>query len=193
MWFESFYNFRVRNNYTMPPAETLIGRLKDGMHGVCTDEAKFHLHLDNLGKTPHSPEEKKLLSRGRKEQVKKPKMKNPVFLYELNQLKDENRTRAELYLSDLKDFLGLQNDLEPISSSQSSNNKDAAIDICDDKYRFVRSELMKHAIEASTWIRSYFLLSPDVTVSSPVHFRKLLEDWLVDPCIARTAVAAEQP
>jgi len=188
LWFESFYNFRVRHNYSMPPAETLLGKRKHGDHDVCTDESKFHLHLDNLGKTARTSEEMKLLSwdPNDKEKHKLPKMKNPVFLYEINQLHDENRTRADLYRSDLKTFLGLKEDLRPIALDKSTtSDKTKAINICDAKYRFVRAELMKNAVEASKWIRTYFLQSPDVSVSSPEHFVELLKDWLVDPCAER--------
>jgi len=181
-----------------------MGKLQNGMQGVCTDESKFHLHLDNLGKTRHSPEEEKLLTWDNKNKPKLPKMPNPVFLYEINQLHDENQTRADLYQTDLQHFLGLKEGLEPIVSSSSSSSKSSsqtkyvAIDICDVKYRFIRAELLKNAVEASTWIRRYFLQSPDVTVSSPEHFNELLEAWLVDPCMARNAAAAavaaaEQP
>jgi len=169
----------------MPPAELLLGKMKDGMHGVCTDETTFHLQLDNLGKTEHTPEELELLTWD-ETPPKFPKMSNPVFLYEINQLQDANQTRADLYRSDLQHFLGLQQGLEPISRGK-SKNKSKAIDICDVKYRFVRAELMKNAVRASKWIRMHFLQSPDVTVSSREHFIELLKDWMVDPCMERNA------
>lgn len=184
LWFESFYNFRIHSGYKMPPAETLIGKLKDPMFGVSTNEAKFHLHLDNLGKTARSPEELKLLSWGNENRLRLPKMKNPVFLYEINQLHDTNLTRAEIYRTDLKHFLGLKIDLEPMATSASKSSS-KTIDICDPKLRFVRAELMKNARQASTWIRTYFLKSPDVIVSSPTYFNELLALWMTDPCSKR--------
>jgi len=164
---------------------------------VCTDESKFHLHLDNLGKTPRSAEEEKLLTWDT-ERPKLPKIRNPVFLFEINQTQDENQTRADLYRSDLQHFLGLKEGLEPIESpskKKSSTKRDLAcetkcIDICDDTYGSLRAELLKNAVEASMWIRRYFLQSPDVTVSSPEHFNELLEAWMVDPCVARNAADA---
>jgi hypothetical protein len=56
------------------------------------------------------------------------------------------------------------------------------IDICDAQYGPLRIELMKNAVDASRWIREYFLRSPDVTVSSPEYFRRLLKEWMQDPC-----------
>jgi len=60
------------------------------------------------------------------------------------------------------------------------------IDICEDRYRMLRSELMKNAREASEWIRTYFLVHPDVTVSCPEHFVELLKKWMTDPCVERS-------
>lgn len=181
LWFESFYNFRVHNRHKMPPPETLIGKLKRGMVGVATDESKFHLHLDNLGKTLHSSDELKLLSWGKDKRVDLPKMRNPVFLYEVNQLRDDNETRAEIFSLDLKNYLSLTKDFQPISTKRGPTYS-KAIEICDSQHRELRRELMKNAREASTWIRKYFLKSHDVTVSSADYFNALLVSWMSDPC-----------
>ena len=181
LWFESFYNFRVHNGHKMPPPAALIGKLKRGMVGVATDEAKFHLHLDNLGKTSHSPDELKLLAWGHEKKVGVRRMRNPVFLYEVNQLRDINETRAAIFSSDLKNYLGLKNDYQPISTKRGPKyNK--AIEICESNHTNLRQELMKNSRESSIWIRKYFLHSPDVRVSSPDHFNALLVSWMVDPC-----------
>lgn len=183
LWFESFYNFRVHNGYKMPPPETLIGPLQQGMVGVATDEAKFHLHLDNLGKTSHSTDELRLLSWGVDKPPKLPKLSNPVFLYEISQMSDANETRSSSFCSDLANYLGLQTAFNPISSKRGPTYP-KAIEICEPRYRAVRHELMKHAIESSTWIQKYFLRSPDVVVSSPEFFHQLMISWIVDPCEA---------
>jgi hypothetical protein len=166
LWFESFYNFRVHNGYNMPPPETLIGKLKRGMVGVATDESKFHLHLDNLGKTSHSPEELKFLSWGNERKSILPRMKNPVFLYEVNQLRDANETRAAIFSSDMRRYLGLENDFQPILTKRGPKYI-KTIEICEPKHKVLRQELMKNANESSTWIRKYFLQNSEVTVSSP--------------------------
>ena len=183
LWFESFYNFRVHNGHKMPPPEALMGKLKRGMVGVATDESKFHLHLDNLGKTSHSPEELKLLSWGAEKKVEAPKMINPVFLYEVNQLRDTNVTRAAIFSSDLQSYLGLMKGFQPLSTKRGPTYI-KAIEICEAKHKDLRRELMKNSREASKWIRKYFLKSPDVHVSSSDHFNALLVSWMTDPCDA---------
>lgn len=184
LWFESFYNYRIRGGFKMPPAETLRGDLKQEWYGVSTNESKFHINLDNLRKTSRTEEELALLEGGKKKAY--PKSKNPVFLYEVNQLHDSNSTRADLYLQDLQAFLGVEHPLEPIVDSTAGTieheRPDGVINICDKKYTIIREDLMKSAIEASIWIRTYFLESPDVSVSSPDHFKKLVEEWMIDPC-----------
>jgi hypothetical protein len=188
LWFESYYNYRVRSNVKMPPPEYLIGKCRVGMHGVCTDNSRFHIHLDNLGKTSRAdPVETHLLKARHGPPPHLPKMRNKVFLYEVNQLVDANQTRAARYRADLKEFLVLRNELDPIVRSESNKLTEQAMDICGDRYRSLRAALMKNAIEASMWIRNYFLQSPDVFVSSPGHFSELLKTWTKDPCMERGA------
>jgi hypothetical protein len=183
LWFASFYNFRVHNGYNMPLPETLIGPLQRGMVGVATDEAKFHVHLDNLGKTSHTSDELKLLTWGDEKPPRLPKLTNPIFLYEVNQLRDTNETRGSVFCADLANYLGLSTVFKPMSTKRGPLYP-KAIDICEPRYKALRLELMKHAKESATWIRRYFLRSPDVIVSSPEFFDRLMMSWLVDPCEA---------
>ena len=183
-WLESFYNFRVRLGVAMPPAETLIGNCIPESHGVCTDGAAFHVHLSYLGKTAvSSHDEKGLLKVPFQKLTDLPRLPNKVFLYELTQLKDSNSTRADLYRSDLQSYLGLEHPLSPIDESEARQNKVNVLHICEDKYKDLRAELMRHSQAASLWIRKYFLPHPDVTVSSPEHFQELLKTWMTDPCL----------
>jgi hypothetical protein len=41
---------------------------------------------------------------------------------------------------------------------------------------------MDIAKPASEWIRTYFMQSPEVVVSSPEFFNELLLEWMEDPC-----------
>jgi hypothetical protein len=183
-WFQSFYNFRVRHGYDMPPAETMVGKCRHETYGVCTDEALFHIHLSYLGKTNRSTtaEEKLLKAPSHKVLKNLPRLPNPVFLYEISQLHDANQTRADQYRSDLQAYLGLRQPLDPVSAPK-KENKINVLDICEEKYSEIRAELMKHAKAASVWIREYFLEHPDVTVSSQEHFKELLVKWMTDPCL----------
>jgi hypothetical protein len=182
MWFESFYNFRVRRGRIMPPAGSLIGECPSHSHGVCTDEAQFHLHLNLLGKTNRTTAgEKKLLKPLPSEVPTLAHMHNQVFLYEISQLGDEDKTRAYKYRRDLGSFLGLEHEISPIVQGE-SRNYHFDLDICEDRYRPLRRALMDIAKPASEWIRTYFMQSPEVVVSSPEFFNELLLEWMEDPC-----------
>lgn len=169
----------------MPPADTLFGKMRNGTFGVVTDESKFHHNLDRFRKTNRTGHELRILNY-EKTPPDMPVMDNEVFLYEISQLHDDDKTRANQYLLDLKDFLGLKQNLQPIVPDD-SKKKEKAIDICDDKFRLIRAELMKNAVEASIWIREFFLKSPEVRVSSPEYFNHLLSLWLVDPCVLKAS------
>ena len=184
LWFESFYNFRLRQYGSMPPVDELIGVLKDDMNGVSTDEARFHANLDNLRKTKRTKEELELIGEERHSSL--PKSPNPVFLYEISQLYDKDEERKLKYVSDLQRYLGLKQEMKELAEDKQEKHKNpppGTIDICEhDK---VRAILMQHATAASIWIREYFLESPDVIVSSPEYFNELVELWMVDPCDVR--------
>jgi len=207
LWFESFYNFRLRHNYTLPPAnatELFIGQCTK-VHGVCTNEALFHHHLSLLGKTTMAtPDELNLLTMPKDpfhptqtpRPYKRPKhsvIPNKIFLYEISQLYSTNTTRADLYRQDLANFVGLQSPLPSIasmtkkssSSSSSSKPRPAALNICESQYTVLREILIANGQAASKWIRTYFLPHPDVTVSSPDYFEELLQSWMYDPCDTR--------
>jgi len=178
-WFESFYNFNTRQGNAMPPAEEMIGT-----NGF--DKARYHEHLAMMGKTKLvEKSEYELL--GVDKVVTPPFMANKVFLYEVSQPFDRNRSRAEVYAKDLSDFIGLKKPLEPIvPRSSNGGNFHFAIDICEPKFDELRAELMVIGRNASKWISTYFMDHPDVTISDPQHFRDdILQSWLIDPCDAK--------
>jgi hypothetical protein len=145
-------------------------------NGVSTDESRFHVNLDHLGKTKRTPAEMALLGGGKRLDL--PRAKNLVFLYELNQLHDANVTRSNQHLVDLQRYLELPHPLAPFyeKKEEHDTSQPGIIDICDAKYRLIRAELMKNAINASRWIREYFMESPDVSISSPDYFRSLMDE-----------------
>lgn len=179
-WFESYYNFNVRKGHDLPPAEQYAG-------GNLPDKVKFHEHLAMLGKTKLANKHEYGLLGWDKVRTP-PVMTNQVFVYDVSQPFDRNRTRAELYSRDLSSFLGLTRPLEPIvikETPYASRNYHYAIDICDSRYDELRADLLELGTTASAWIGDYFLDLPDVTVSEPEYFRnKILASWLVDPCDA---------
>lgn len=183
LWFESFYNFRVRCGVAMPPAQTLLGRCTPESFGVCTDEAMFHIHLSYLGKTDlKTDNERKLLRRPLyKNLMRLPSLPNPLFLYEISQLRGPDEVLVDQYRKDVSEYLGLSQLLGPIPEAEPTDRV-KALDICEEMYKEIRVELMKHARAASLWIRNYLLPHPDIRVSSKEHFVQLLKQWMVDPC-----------
>lgn len=209
--FESFYNFRARDGRAMPdPADLVFGNRDSGRTpssyctgdpvtlGFCVDVMRYHSHLANLGKTERKEQVEidllgpEITAYGRGASRIAPDnsnyVPNPVFLYEVSQLRDDvGGDQRGLFLRDLSNFVGLK---EPLVEVYHTNRIREArrLDICDgDKYLEVRGALMEIAVNASTWIRNYFLRSPDVTVSSPAHFDEILRSWTVDPCTQRVA------
>jgi hypothetical protein len=119
---------------------------------------------------------------------------NPVFLFEINQLHEENATRKQAFQHDVSDFLGLPAD-QPLSldlphskpgkswPASLQAEKDAAkIDICEDQYVAIRRVLLRQARTTAVWLRRVLLPTGRVQVSDPEHFDRLLDQWMVDPC-----------
>jgi hypothetical protein len=56
------------------------------------------------------------------------------------------------------------------------------MNICLDQYVELRKVLLEQASRSSAWIRDAFITNPNVKVSSPKHFSRVLESWGKDPC-----------
>jgi hypothetical protein len=189
LWFESFYNYRIRSNVILPPPNTMIGKCSKAMAGVCTDQVRYMDHLSIVGKTERTnPAELQWLS-SEMMHYTGPRLENPIFLYEISQMEEPNPDYATQYREDLQDFLGLRQPLEPLVSSHKrhadSPFKHLEIDICDAQHAAVHDELLSISRNASIWIRDYFVPLPEVHISCPEHFHDLLMEWMIDPCIAR--------
>lgn len=211
-WFQSLYNFKLRANITLPPPQALIGycdfqfstmeeiRLHriskyNGMadNGVCTDLARFHVSLSMMGKTNISDPNEEILLGARKHQLaSRAPIRNPIFLYEVGQRSDPNTTRVERFHEDLKDYLGLAQNLSSLPNgkpgetfNQNYHSSSSMLDICEDKHIQLRKTLMEHGADASSWILDYFIKNPDVVVSQREYFVDLLNGWRVDPCTLR--------
>jgi hypothetical protein len=212
LWFQTFYNYRLRKGYDMPPPDELIAKcpnLGEGVldesnqnkisksHKVCTDRANFHMALSRLGKTPMDTKEEMDLLRNHNLSVHH--FPNRIFLMEIGQLSVDNRTRADQFVDDLGDFLHLNSRKDDLSHSLPRLKKHIAqhkvakkvnskrlskklLDICSPSHDKLRSTLLQTGREASSWIRKYFINSPDVVISHEQHFIKLLERWEHDPC-----------
>jgi len=203
-WFQSFYNYRIRDGYNIPYPHELMGRCTGRSEGVCADNARFHYLLARLGKTNMtSAEEMQLLFRNANAWMFDfgyVRTKNQVFLYEVDQLGDVNASRAELFRRDLARFIHVPEDeLGPMIHSKPGRKNlkpfqqeyvdKYSINICDEEHDELRSVLMLHAVDASRWIRKYFLESPDVMVSSKYYLDEILAKWEIDKCYAEESTA----
>ena len=200
--FESFYNYRVtgmheRKEVTglvklgLPPEpESLTG--SNTWNGLALELLRFEISLMQFGKVELTAKE--LLMLGEHEKRVFPS-KFKVFLYDINQLDDENKERSEQFRSDLQHFLGMQNKIEDdiprenanLSGIGTSSTYPETINICDAKYANLRKELMRNAKVSQNWIKQKFMNSADVNVSDKEHFLDLLKTWEVDPCENRTS------
>ena len=190
-WFESFYNHRVHNGMPMPHTSSLTGRCIKKTFGCCATRAMFHAFLANLGKVNMSdPEISDLVpkSMGR---FNFP-MQGRIFVYDVQQLSEPDEARALEFRQTLQRFLRLRNPLPPMVWFKPQRKKPEEvvanrinkqkIDICDEEHTKIRSVLMQHAVNASRWIRRYFVAHPDVHVAVPDAFHEILAGWETDPC-----------
>jgi hypothetical protein len=189
LWFESFYNYRIRSNETLPQPNEMIGKCTKAMSGVCTDQVRYMDHLSIVGKSERKdPAELQLLS-PQMQRYTGPRLENPIFLYEISQMEEPNPVYKEQYRQDLEYFLELRQPLEPLKSSHRKHENDPfkhlEINICDPQHADVHDELLRISRNASIWIRDYFVPLPEVHISCPEHFHELLLEWMLDPCIAR--------
>ncbi|KAL7447490.1 hypothetical protein ACHAXM_011402 [Skeletonema potamos] len=204
-WFESFYNYQMVRNVSMPQSTaTLVGKCDDDQK-VCTDRARFHAALARLRKTPLLEKEEIDLLFGiryenqqqhqqRRQQqrrflnsrnMQRNGFPNQLLLYEVRQLHQNNDT-TEAISETLRKYLDIQQDdnLPPILSYK--NVKPRAINICDDVHANVRRILVEHGTDAAVWIKQYLMKNPTVEIASPESFGKLLDSWSVDPCANKT-------
>ena len=218
LWFQSLYNFRVQNfddfEHMLHPNQ-LIGRCTAGSRRVCTSKGNFALPLLQLGKQYIPTEDSDIKTQEERRRFTKLEQdiigtrhlnvsdieitKNPVFIMEINQLGDTNKTRRQQLAKDLQGFVGVPSSTQFLASStprevpgknQWNATTQAAKDamkmqICQDQYVLLRKELMNLARTTSTWIREVFLDLPTVSAGSDVtrgHLESLLERWMDDPC-----------
>lgn len=167
--FESSYNYRVQAVHNgkipgpIPPAETLVSK---AWQRVSTETVRFERVLKQLLET--NPETG---------------LKFPVFMYTLQQMKDEaeNATLRET----LGSFLELEYPIEPLAKVNvnlrvGDNGYRETIDVCDDKYKKLRSVLVANAKMTQQWIRDEML--PYATVANRDSFVEHLKQWGLDPC-----------
>jgi hypothetical protein len=107
-----------------------------------------------------------------------------VFILDVDQMDGEDATLTDQLRDDIKLFLELEHALPPMKHviSKTTQMQKDRIDICDRKYKFTRDILIQNGAEASKWIQTYFLQSPDVYLSSRDNFIHMIDQWKYDPC-----------
>jgi hypothetical protein len=134
LWFESFYNFRVHNEFPMPPPQELIGRCGRRTFNVCTFRANFHLWLANAfmyTRAHVDPQEQQYFSPKIRKAMRNTTAfdvqthRRPLFLYEIRQLNDTNTTRDQLFRQELQSFLGIQQSIPPWIRFKPGRNRTA--------------------------------------------------------------------
>ena len=188
--FQSFYNYRVTEMYVRkkvehaPNPEKLTGQ--KGWKGVSTNLVQFEFSLMQLAKTFLSTKDLMFMS-SRGLSVLKPNSIK-IFLYSLEQIKDQNETRSALFRASMQQFLGLENPIEPFTHE--NNNKAVkypeTINICDEKFNKLRKMLILNGKATQKWILNQFMQSKDVIVGVQDQFIKSLEKWSDDPCSSKT-------
>lgn len=151
--------------------------------------AKFEIFLQQLAKVPLSQDELSALILN-DELWPKRISPNPfkVFMFSTEQLKGNN---TDQFRHDLQQFLELETpimDFNLLSAHESNMHHDEYLsypehlDICEERFRDIRSELHQSAKKTSHWIIDRFIKSQDVVVSSRRFFEASLRSWKNNPC-----------
>ncbi|EEC51248.1 predicted protein [Phaeodactylum tricornutum CCAP 1055/1] len=180
--------------YSLFPAHKLIGKCQDlgpnkKVHGVCTEEARFQEALIGLGKTSMSTtdEMQYFLSSEKKPENLTVISQMKVFVYDIAQVEDKDEERSQLFMDDMQTFLQMTEPFKPMGQKSGGKTKQSRIDICEQKYDHLREALLDIGVNASRWIRRFFVPAEGVTVSSPKFFEQSLAKWEIDPCEERRA------
>ena len=193
LWFQSLYNYRVRQSYeqnwtssSIPSPHDLHGTRQ--WKGVSTTAAKFDIQLKQLAKVPMTKNEVLDMLSNELDSYELRISTNPlkVFIYTIEQLEDTNTKRRLQFEKDIQSFLNLQHSLKNFASETKENVNDSSypesIDMCDSEYKRIRKKLIRQGTKSSLWIRDKFIKSKDVTVSDASYFESMLKTWSEDPC-----------
>lgn len=209
LWFESFWNYRVTKQrvkfitkHGLFPFPDMVKNCKMGAgKPPYTCRGEFHSLLAIMGRTElAAPDEIKLfpnLSKILDRRRKKPQLwnrtvPNPVFLYEINQLKEN----SAVFKHDLLSFANVDPNfpmpdmykVTPGTANAEYRTKETKytrdteknmIDICHEEHVKAKEHLMEIARNSSEWITEYFMKSPGVVTSTT--FLDHVSNWKVDP------------
>ena len=155
---------------------------------VSVKHARFDIYLKQLAKVSLTDKDmKEMLNHETMWEKRLSSIPNKVFIYTIDQISDRNETRKMKWQKDLRTYLQLKapfdwsmNEKEHMEKEKATFNE--TINICDEKYSTIRSELTRQGREASKWIIEKFITSPNVVVSDALFFKSALREWANDPC-----------
>ena len=202
LFFQSFYNFRVRDHYIKNRTTPILSpfKLTNGSKKTFDDvhvaHARFDTFLMQFAKVPLTDSE---LNRMMNSGNMFPKRISPnpfqIFIYTAEQMQHGNTSQ---FGSDLQHFLGLESPLPDLKSEPPKNTGSEhgtfpeTINICDAQFEGIRKELLLYGKKSSKWISEKFIGSKDVTVSDKKFFIKTLKSWGDDPCAKNLSHTKEQ-
>lgn len=202
----------MREERSIPGPHECRGPCRPEHVFTCTYSAYFHLFLAQMGQTALTKAEQILLRRYDANNhnqplpynltVLDPAIPNSVFLYEQSQLDGRKYPQvAETFRRDMTDYLGVSPMLPSLQQATQityDNKTETAeegkkrraiesklIDICQPEFEDMRDELVRVGNDMVEWVFQYYLPLPHVSVSSPEHFRKVLEEYKKDPCLKK--------
>ncbi len=196
-WFESLYNYRIwqkhdKKRFKMIPTVQYLHNNRTDWLGLSTGAARFDLYLKQLHKVSLSTDELQHMTRIQKvngvmnSTAHHERHPMKVFLYTMEQIKDNNTQRLLHFQHALQQFLDLDTPLQDLASEEKVNvnnfNRSQMINICDEQYKDIRNTLVWQGKHASEWIRNKFMKSKDVVVSDVGFMNAGMERWGVDPC-----------
>ena len=190
-----FQKKRVYNKYSDPksypepiPSPFSLTNKKH-WRDVSMAYARYDAYLKQLMKVPlQSKEIKDMLDTDafwEKRMIPNP---YPIFIYNDEQLNDDNTTRSNTFRRELQHFLELDSPLVDFNSMPRINTHDdrvvypEQINICNDTYVKIRKTLVEAGIKSSKWIVDKFINADDVFVGNRNHFIEQLYSWRTDPC-----------
>ncbi len=217
LWFQSMYNFRIAKgfNFELTPDQFDPSCSAKGQHNLCIDRTNYHYLLARFGKTPgtHAELMTSFTSAQRSNLMKDGFLEtehvfdtlppppafvytpNPIFVYDVEQLADNNATRTTLFRKDVEQYLGLQHDIrrhipqivpgkigQGVSEKKMKERDSKKIDICSREWSKTRKDLVAVGRKVHRWFLDYFIDSPDVRVSNPEFLLQILETYGSDPC-----------
>ena len=178
-FYQSYCNFHIRRQ--------AIHYKKHFSYKDCNKlylpQTRFDIYLKQLSKvviTRSEEKEMKAFEHGL-EVVPNPYQ---VFVYHLEQISDKNITRSQIFKNDFQEYLHLKTPIAEWPQNKVFHETfPEEMNICDEKFRELRKDILVNARIASSWIKDRFLDSNDVVIGDSLeNFIGILNSWSSGIC-----------